>query len=215
GTPSAVCPKSQPSLPMHSVVRVLAVAGLAAVSFTCADQSISGGNKLAYLPIAPAWLTAPDGGPDIDIERVRGVLRSFGGTDSAVAEALVEGDSAVREFLRVTVLGDSTSYGLAIQAFDSNDVVVFSGTDTVAVRPGENPPAAPEMQYTAPDATATTVEIQVAGASATATTLDWLGAKPGDLTCLHRIPDATKTTSRQLTAIGRTAANAAVPNLRV
>lgn len=200
---------------MHSVVRVLAVAGLAAVSFTCADRTIAGGNRLAFLPIAPAWIEGPDGGPNIEIERVRGVLRSFGGTDSAVAEALVEGDSAVLEFLRVTVMGDSTQYGLAVQAFDSNEVLVFSSNDTIAVRPGENPPAAPEMQYVAPDASATSVEIQIAGTSAAATTLDWLGAKPGDLTCLHRVPDAAKTTSRQLTAIGRTASNAAVPNLRV
>jgi hypothetical protein len=201
---------------MHSVVRVLAVAGLAAVSFTCADRNVSGlGSKLAFLPIAPAWIQAPDGGPDIEIERVRGVLRTSSGLDSAVAEATVEGDSAVLEFLRVSVSGDSTSYGLSIQAFDSNDVVVFSANDTISVLPGENPPATPEMQYTAPDAVATQVEIQIGGASATTTTLDWAGAKPGDLSCLHRDTTGTRVTTRQLTAIGRTATNTEVPNLRV
>src|SRR5687767_9739731 len=127
---------------MHSVVRVLAVAGLAAVGFSCADQSVSGLRaRLALLPISPAFSTAPDGGPDIDGRKVRGVLKNASGTDSAVAEAVVQGDSAILEFLRVTVSGDSTPYNLGVEALDQNDVVIFKGTQTIQVKPGENPPA--------------------------------------------------------------------------
>ena len=74
--------------------------------------------RLALVAINPAFSTAPDGGPDIEINRIRGVLRNSSGTDSAIAEGIVEGDSAILEFLRVTVTGDSTAYSLGVQAFD-------------------------------------------------------------------------------------------------
>src|SRR5215210_1151039 len=126
----------RPSQIMHSVVRVLAVAGLAAIGFSCADQSVSGLKaKLALLPISPAFATAPDGGPDIDVRTIRGVLKNASGTDSAIAEATVQGDSAILEFLRVTVNGDSTPYLLEVEALDQNSVVVFEGTQTIQVKP--------------------------------------------------------------------------------
>ena len=200
---------------MHSVARVFAVAALAAVSLTCADQSTGLRARLALLSIAPTFAQAPAGGPDIDVERVRGVLLTATGTDSAVAEANVQGDSAILEFLRVVVTGDSTNYLLRVTAFDSNDVGVFSAFDTIAVRAGDNPPHTPEMRYIAPDTTAATVEIQIAGVSASSTNLSWLGAKPGNTTCLNRVPNASAVTQVQLSAVGRTSANALVPSVRV
>lgn len=202
---------------MHSVVRVLAVAGLAAVGISCADQSVTGGlrAKLALLPLSPAFSTAPDGGPDIEVERIRGVLKNASGTDSAVAEAVVQGDSAILEFLRVTVTGDSTSYNLGVQAFDANDVLVFEGNQTIQVKPGENPPAAPEMSYVAPDTAAKSLEIQVDGNSASVVNLQWQGAIPNNTACLSRIPDASAVTEVQLQIVGRTQDNAPVANVRV
>lgn len=202
---------------MHSVVRVLAVAGLAAVGFSCADQSVTGGlrAKLALLPLSPAFSTAPDGGPDIDVERIRGVLKNASGSDSVVAEAIVQGDSAILEFLRVAVMGDSTSYDLGVQAFDANDVLVFEGSQTIQVKPGENPPAAPAMSYVAPDTAAKSLEIQVEGNSASVVNLQWQGAIPNNTLCLSRIPDASAVTEVQLQIVGRTQDNAPVANVRV
>ena len=199
---------------MHSVARVLAVAGLAAVAFSCADQSVSGLRaKLALVAINPAFSTAPDGGPDIDVRRIRGVLRS--GTDSAVAEGVVQGDSAILEFLRVTVTGDSTAYNLGVQAFDQNDVLVFQGQQTIQVKPGENPPAIPPMSYVAPDTGARTLEIRIGTTSATATNLRWQGAIAGNTSCLNRVPETTPVTQVQLSVVGKTQAGADVPGVRV
>jgi hypothetical protein len=201
---------------MHSVVRVLAVAGLAAVGFSCADQSVSGlKSKLALLPIAPVFATAPDGGPDIDVRTVRGVLKNANGTDSAVAEAIVQGDSAILEFLRVTVTGDSTPYTLGVQAFDQNDVVIFQGTQTIQVKPGENPPAAPTMNYVAPDTAAKSLEIRIGTTSASAANLQWQGAIAGNTSCLNRIPATNPTTQVQLSIVGKTQTGTDVPGVRV
>lgn len=201
---------------MHSVVRVLAVAGLAAVGFSCADQSVSGLRaRIALLPIAPAFATAPDGGPDIDVRKIRGVLKNASGTDSAVAEAQVQGDSAILEFLRVTVNGDSTPYHLGVRAFDQNDVVVFAGNQTIQVKPGENPPAAPTMTYVAPDTAAKSLEIRVGTTSATVANLQWQGAIAGNTTCLNRVPATNPITQVQLSVVGKTQAGADVQGVRV
>lgn len=201
---------------MHSVVRVLAVAGLAATGFSCADQSVSGLRaRIALLPIAPAFSTAPDGGPDIDVRTIRGVLRNASGTDSAVAEAQVQGDSAILEFLRVTVNGDSTPYNLRVKAYDQNDVVVFEGNETIQVKPGENPPAAPTMNYVAPDTAAKSLEIRIGTTSATVANLQWQGAITGNTSCLNRVPATNPTTQVQLSIVGKTQAGVDVPNVRV
>src|SRR5688572_30757898 len=201
---------------MHSVVRVLAVAGLAAIGFSCADQSVSGLRaRIALLPIAPAFATAPDGGPDIDVRTVRGVLRNASGTDSAVAEAQVQGDSAILEFLRVTVNGDSTPYSLGVKAYDQNDVVVFEGNQTIQVKPGENPPAAPTMTYVAPDTAAKSLEIRIGTTSATVADLQWQGAIAGNTLCLNRVPATNPTTQVQLSVVGKTLAGVDVTGVRV
>src|SRR5687768_15879320 len=139
---------------MPSVVRFLAVAGMAAVSLSCADQSVGlrRGVRLGFLPIAPHFVIAPSGGPRIEIETIRGVLRRANSTDSSVAEAAVEGDSAVLEFEGVVVTGEETTYNLSVKAFDQNGVLVFEGTQEVTVKPGDNTPASPTLTYTAPDA---------------------------------------------------------------
>ncbi|MEX2153195.1 MAG: Ig-like domain-containing protein [Gemmatimonadaceae bacterium] len=197
-------------------MRSLAVAGMAAVSLSCADQSVGlkrGG--FASLPIAPVFLTAPSGGPKIEISKIRGVLKRQNATDSSVAEASVEGDSAILEFEGVTVTGDSTKYELGVKAFDANNVVVFEGLDTVNVKPGDNAPAAPELEYTAPDVTVTSIEIHVGGEAASTTDLQWAGAAPGNTSCLNRAPSESAVTQVQLSVVGRNAAEQIVPNVRV
>lgn len=201
---------------MHSVARVLAVAGLAAVAFSCADQSVSGLRaRLALVAINPAFSTAPDGGPDIDVRRIRGVLKNASGTDSAIAEGLVQGDSAILEFLRVTVTGDSTLYNLGVQAFDQNDVLIFEGNEPIQVKPGDNPPAIPDMVYVAPDTAARTLEIRIGTTSATATNLKWQGAITGNTSCLNRVPEANPVTQVQLSVVGKTQAGSDVTGVRV
>src|SRR5262245_33388319 len=105
--------------------RLFSLAALAIAGVTCSEQPMVHRVGMARLPIAPSFAVAPAGGPDIAVEKIRGVLT--GATDSSVATALVEGDSAILEFDQVKVQGDSTSYTLTVQALDSSDVVVFSG----------------------------------------------------------------------------------------
>jgi hypothetical protein len=201
---------------MHSV-RALAVAGLAALSLSCADDSVGtrGGVRLASLSIAPVFATTPSGGPKIDIETIRGVLRRASSTDSSVASASVEGDSAILEFADVRVTGDSTKFTLGVKALDANNVVVFEGTQEVSVKPGNNSPASPTLQYTAPDATVASIDIQQGTTSVSNVALQWLGAIPGNTACLNRVPNAAAVTQVQLSISGKNAANQAVPNVRV
>jgi uncharacterized protein YfaP (DUF2135 family) len=202
---------------MQSVVRSLAAAALVAISLSCADQSVGvrRGVRVASLPIAPVFLTSASGGPKIDIETIRGVLRRENSTDSAVAEAPVEGDSAVLEFEDVTVSGEETTYQLAVQAFDASGVVVFEGSMEVTVTPGANSPAAPTLTYTAPDATVAAIDVQAGGASASTVELQWAGAQPGNTSCLSRIPNSSAKTQEQLAVAGTNASSQTVPNVRV
>src|SRR5213078_3826413 len=145
---------------MHSAGRVLAVAGIAAIALTCSEQTATGVRRaghLAYLAITPVFSQAPQGGPSISVTKIKGVLKSANGTDSVQTEAPVQGDSAILEFSNVTVKGDSASFTLDVAALDSSNVVVFNGTQDLKVKPGANAPAAPLMNYTAPDANVTTV----------------------------------------------------------
>jgi hypothetical protein len=201
---------SSPS-PMPPVVRVLAVAVVAAVALTCADHSVSGVRLggLAQLAIAPVFDQAPAGGPDIDIVKVRGTLKKLTGTDSVVAEALVAGDSAILEFNNVTVTGDSTSYSLDVKAFDKDNVQVFGGHQDLKIKPGENKPAAPQLNYSAPDMTVTSLAITPKPLA-----LDFAGAAPNDVTCLNRVPSQTAKTQQKLTLAGKNAGNVDVPGVR-
>lgn len=201
---------------MNQFARVFAAVGVAAVSITCADQSIGprkGG--LALLPIAPVFVTSPAGGPRIDIARVRGILKREQAADSSVAEALVRGDSAVLEFLRVVVTGDSTPYKLTVQAIDANDVVVFKGSETIQVSAGENAPASPVLEYNAPDASVASIEVLASGQAVELISLDWAGAEPSNTSCLSRAPSTAAITQMQLSASGATSQNVGVPGVRV
>jgi hypothetical protein len=189
-------------------VRVVSVAVLAVATVTCADQPLVRQAGYARVPLAPLFAVAPPGGPSIPVSRIRGVLR--GTTDSSVAEAQVEGDSAILEFQKVVVQGDSSRYTLGVQALDASNVVMFTGEDTLQIKPGDNAPATPDLDYTAPDAVAASIDISV-----TALPLSWAGAAAGNTSCLNRIPDNTKVTQQQLTITGKTAANANVPNVNV
>jgi len=202
---------------MHSVVRFLAVAGMAAVSLSCADQSVGlkRGVRLASLPIAPLFVIAPSGGPRIEIETIRGVLRRANSTDSSVAEAAVEGDSAILEFEGVVVTGEETTYNLSVKAFDQNGVLVFEGTQEVTVKPGDNEPASPTLTYTAPDATVASIDVKAGGSSVSIVDLQWAGAAPGNTSCLNRVPNASAQTQVQLSVAGMNASEQVVPNVRV
>lgn len=201
---------------MHPAVRVCAVAVVAAVSLTCAEQSISGVrlSQLAKLAITPVFDQAPEGGPDIDVEKIRGVLKKLNGTDSVVAEALVVGDSAILEFTNVTVTGDSTTYNLGVQAYDENNELVFEGSQELKVKPGENAPAAPALEYAASDEGVDAIAIKAGGQSVASLQLDWAGAAQGDQTCLNRAPKDPANTQQQLTVVG-TAGTQTVSNVRV
>jgi hypothetical protein len=201
---------SSPS-PMHPVVRVLAVAVIAAAALTCADHSVSGVRLggLAQLAIAPVFDQAPAGGPDIDIVKVRGTLTKLTGTDSVVAEALVAGDSAILEFNNVTVTGDSTAYTLDVKAFDKDNIQVFDGHQDLKIKPGDNKPAAPQLNYSAPDMSVASLAITPKPLA-----LDWAGAAPNDVTCLNRVPSQTAKTEQKLTLTGKNASNQDVSGVR-
>lgn len=196
-------------LPMHSAARLVAAALVVAVSVTCADQTTTGVKlaRFARLAITPAFDQAPAGGPDIDVTKIRGVLKKLNGTDSLVAEALVEGDSAILEFNNVTVTGDSTTYRLDIKAFDAANVLVFGRSQDVKVKPGENAPASPELDYIAPDANVTSIDVV-----GTTVSLQWAGAKTN--ACLSRAqpPQDTATIKKTLTVTGNPGA---MTNVRV
>lgn len=193
-----------------SALRVLSIVALAAVSFSCADSLISGVPRggLAALNLAPSFAQGASGGPDIDVARLTGVLRR--GTDSLFAEATILGDSAILEFQRVPVTGDSTRYLLGIQAFDSSNVLVFDAEQSIRVLPGNNPPVQAVLEYSAPDATVETIDIPDA-----AVALDWAGAAPNDNSCLNRAANAQAVTQKQLSVTGKTAGGQDVSGVRV
>ena len=193
-----------------TAIRVLIVATVAAVSVTCADNSVSGVRRIraGAFALAPSFTQAPEGGPNIEVTRVRGVLRN--GADSSVAEATVEGDSAILEFLQVPVTGDSTEYELSVDAFDADQVLVFSVDENVQVKPGVNAPATPELLYAAPDASVASIDISVASVQ-----LDWAGAAPDDKSCLSRSPSTSAKVQQQLAVTAANAAGQAVPDVRV
>ncbi|MEX2179926.1 MAG: carboxypeptidase regulatory-like domain-containing protein [Gemmatimonadaceae bacterium] len=161
----------------------------------------------ASFALAPAFVEAPEGGPNIGVERIRGVLR--GASDSTVAEAAVEGDSAILRFERVQVRGDSSTFELEVQAFDSSDVLVFQSQSDIQVQPGDNAPAQPELEYAAPDANVDSLDV-----AGSVVPLAWLGAAPGNTRCLNRAADAEAQTQHQLTVQGF-ASGAAVAGVRV
>jgi hypothetical protein len=185
---------------MNRVVRVLGVAAAAALSVTCADQATSSrGARYARIPLVPSFANAPPGGPSIDVTRISGVLRSA--TDSSIADAEVFGDSAILEFENVVVHGDSQAFQLGLKAYDGN-VLIFESEDSIRVKPGENSPATPELDYVAPDAIADSIDISV-----TALALDWAGADPANLSCLSRGNKTPRVVAATLTVTGKTAAN--------
>jgi hypothetical protein len=202
---------------MHPVVRSIAAAALAVVSLSCADHSLGlkRGTRLAKLPIAPVFATNADGGPRIEVERIKGILRRDNSTDSSVAEALVVGDSAVLEFGGVTVAGEETGYSLEVKAYDANGVLVFKGHQQVTLKPGENNPASPTLEYTAPDATVAEIFIASGGTGVASIDLQWAGAAPTNSTCLNRVPDAAAIVEKQLIINGLTAAEQPITDVRV
>src|SRR5687767_5109511 len=202
---------------MQPVVRSLAAAVLAAVSLSCVDHGVGleRGSRLAKLPVAPVFLHVPEGGPAIEIATIRAVLRRESSGDSSVAIAEVAGDSAVLEFENVVVTGEETTFQLSVQAFDENGVLIFSGSEEITLKPGENEVAAPGLEYTAPDATVSAIDIRVGTTSVPQFNLQWAGAAPGNTSCLNRAADPTAVTQQQLTVVGVKADQQTVPNVRV
>lgn len=201
---------------MHPAVRVIAVAVLAAVSLTCVDRTVTGARlgQFALLAITPVFDDAPEGGPDIDVRRIKGQLTRLNGSDSIMTEALVQGDSAILEFTNVTVRGDSTAYQLGIEAFDADDALVFKASQIVKVMPGENEPVTPGLQYVAADKHVDALEIKVNGTPVDSVQLDWAGADPSNTLCLNRATKAGAVTQQQLDVRG-TADGQAIANVRV
>ncbi|HEX7939959.1 MAG TPA: Ig-like domain-containing protein, partial [Gemmatimonadaceae bacterium] len=181
---------------------------MAVACVTCADQPLVHRAGYARIPLAPKFALAPAGGPDIAVSKMRGVLR--GATDSTVTEAEVTGDSAILEFDNVVVNGDSSAYTLGIQAVDAGNVLVFQGEQSLQVKPGDNSPASPALDYAAPDLSAATIDISV-----NALALDWAGAAAGNSTCLNKVPDPLKVTQQKVSVTGKTGTGTNVPNVRV
>ena len=200
---------------MNRPVAVITVATIAAVSLTCADHSTAARvGQLARLAITPLFEVAPDGGPHVDVHKIKGQLTRLNGTDSVTTEALVEGDSAILEFSNVLVRGDSTAYALTLQAFDTQDSLVFKGGRLVKVKPGDNVPDAPALQYAAADKIVDAIEIKSGSTPVDTVRLDWAGADPTNTLCLNKVPNALAVTAQQL-RVYATANGQAVASVRV
>ena len=197
---------------MRSGARVVVAACVAAAAVACSDQPSTGSGRpvLASVPFAPAFEQSAPGGPQIVVDRIRGVLRNTTATDSTVAEGVVVGDSAILEFANVRLTGDSALFALSVSAFDKNNNILFAGAQSVTVKAGANQPAAPSLTYAAADAAVATLAL-----APTPITLDWAGAKPGDLSCLNRVPSETAKTEQQVLVTGRSSTDAVVPDVRV
>jgi len=186
-----------------SALRVLAAVAVSAVAYGCLDRvsGISPG-RLAAVHLAPSFAQRPAGGPDIDVTRMNGVLRH--GTDSVFAEATIQGDSAILEFQRVQVTGDSTKYELQIRAFDAANVQVFQALQDLQIKPGNNPPVEAVLLYSAPDTAVATVDI-----AETLVTLDWAGSDPSS-SCVHKATIANPVRQKALAVTAQNAAGQAI-----
>lgn len=190
-------------------MRAISLVALAAIGLSCSENSVGvPRGALVAVNLVPSFAQGPAGGPHIAIRRVTGVLRH--GVDSIFAEATILGDSAVLEFQRVPVTGDSTRYGLRIQAFDSSNVLVFDAQQDLQLLPGNNPPFQAVLEYSAPDATVDTIHVVPALVA-----LDWAGANASDNTCLNRVPSSTAVTQRAVAVTGKTAQGQDVTGVRV
>ncbi|HYC50828.1 MAG TPA: Ig-like domain-containing protein, partial [Gemmatimonadaceae bacterium] len=207
---------------MFRFARFLAAAGVAALSLSCADKSTGlRTSGLAWLPITPVFSMAPEGGPRIGIAAVEAVLKRPGAADSNFANSDVRGDSAILEFPRVIVMGDSSTFALEVRAFDANDELVFKAMEDIRIKPGDNAPMVPVLQYVAPDANVESIDVlrlspdvTLPAQLVTEFNLDWAGGAAGSTSCLSRLPTAGAITQTQLTASGITATGP-VANVRV
>ena len=164
-TPATARQPKGPSLAQRALQsrlwRIVGVATLAAAAWTCFDGKLPtaprNGFGPGHLAIAPTFDALPSGAPSINLSSIRGVMQTLGG-DSVVAVALFQGDSAILVF-DVSFSGDAGTFNLNLTAYDSSGAVVFSGTDTIHVTPGDNPPVQPTtpLHYSAPDAAVTTI----------------------------------------------------------
>jgi hypothetical protein len=202
---------------MWSFRRTLAAVGAVAVSITCADQSIGPRRAgLARLPIAPVFSSLHEAGaPHIPIAIVEGVLRRSDSADSSVAAAVVRGDSAVLEFERILVTGDSTMYDVVVRAFDAESVLVFKGSQAVAIKPGDNAPAAPWLEYIAPDALVAELDVTAGAGPVVEMDLQWAGARSTDASCLNRLASPDAITEQQLSVVGWKEDETVVSKVRV
>lgn len=92
----------------------------------------------ALLAIDPGWAHRPAGAPTIALSRLRGVLRSEAG-DSTVDDVRFQNHTAALEF-SVAFVGDSALFHLDLTAYDLNDQLAYSASDTIEVRRGANAP---------------------------------------------------------------------------
>ncbi len=131
-----------------------AVVGLVAVA--CSDQPTAAvakhfGPGHASLSVAPTFAALPAGSPSIVLSKIVGVLVGPSG-DSIFATSTFDGDSAILVF-DVQITGSSADFKLNLTAFDKQGVVAFTSSQSVTIKPGNNPGvAAPQLVYAAPDA---------------------------------------------------------------
>jgi uncharacterized protein YjdB len=117
----------------------------------------------ASLSIAPTFAPLPPGAPSIQLSKISGVLVGPGG-DSIVVTAKFDGDSAILVF-DVQVTGNATEFTLNLIAFDMNGVVAYQSTQSVTVKPGDNPGLpTPVLVYAAPDSKIQTLHVSPSSA---------------------------------------------------
>jgi len=144
----------------HSLRRLSVIAALG-IAAACGDHTpvaprIAPGH--ARLSVAPRYAKLPDGAPIIVLSKVRGVLIGTGG-DSIAVEADFQGDSAVLTF-DVAFSGSTANYTLELTEYDTKGVIAFKGSQTITLKPGDNPGiAAPVLVPAGPDATLKSISV--------------------------------------------------------
>lgn len=138
----------------HPIARTAGLVALALTGLTCRDRSLTGpGLPVSRaLDIAPVFSVAPAGGPSLRLRTAHGTLIPIGGGDTATADAIFAGDSAVLDFT-ATFFGPAQSYRVEVDAADSTGEVLFHAGDSIRVAAGDAPVRdLVTMRYVAPDA---------------------------------------------------------------
>ncbi len=144
-------------------VRTLSFIGALVAGVTCSDQPLVAPKHIvapghAAFAMAPAFSVLPAGGPTIILSKVRALLISAQ-NDTLAVEANFQGDSAILLF-DVQFTGNSADYTLDLSAFDSQDVLAYHYSESITLKPGDNPSIpTPVLEPAGPYAAIKTVKV--------------------------------------------------------